>query len=113
MQQLRIVVKPFKLEAVLKELKQDKDIIITHIEDVKGYTQTGRGRNVFYSSDDSISIEFLPKSYISIICSNEAKDRVVEKMENAARTAEVGDGKIFVVPVDRLIDIESADELTI
>lgn len=103
---MRIIAKPFKAEAILEALKDEEGLWLSHVEEVKGYTEVREEFRSFYRESE-FKIDYLPKSYVSIICEDDKQEKVIAILEEVARTAEVGDGKIFVMPVNKIIDIGS------
>jgi nitrogen regulatory protein P-II 1 len=106
MKKIEAIIKPFKLDEVKTALTKIGVQGMTMTEVVgfgrqKGHTETYRGAE--YKTD------FLPKSKIEIIVTDELVTQVVETIERAARTGKIGDGKIFLFPVEEVIRIRTGE----
>ena len=91
------VIKPFKLDDVREAL----DLIGVHgmtVTEAKGYGRQ-KGHTEIYRGAEYV-VNFLPKVRIEIAVSDDRADEVVEAVERAARTGQIGDGKIFVTPIE-------------
>jgi nitrogen regulatory protein P-II 2 len=100
------VIKPFKLEDVREAL----DRIGVHgmtVTEVKGYGRQ-KGHTEIYRGAEYV-VSFLPKVRIEIAVSDDRADEVVETVERAARTGQIGDGKIFVTPIERAQRIRTGE----
>ncbi len=106
MKMVMAVVKPFKLEDVREAL----DSIGVHgmtATEVKGYGRQ-KGHTEIYRGAEYV-VSFQPKVRIEIVVSDERVDDVVEVIERTARTGQIGDGKIFVMPVERSLRIRTGE----
>ena len=104
---VRAVIKPFKLEDVLEALR-DLDIRgVTAIE-VSGFGRQG-GHVEMYRGIE-YRIDFLPKIELEIVVTDELVDDVLAAIRDGAGTGKIGDGKIWVVPVDRVVRVRTGDE---
>ena len=106
MKKIEAIVKPFKLDEVKNALTKIGVQGMTMTEVVgfgrqKGHTETYRGAE--YKTD------FLPKSKIEIIVTDELVTQVIETIERAAKTGKIGDGKIFIMPVEEVIRIRTGE----
>ena len=106
MKKIEAIVKPFKLDEVKNALTKIGVQGMTMTEVVgfgrqKGHTETYRGAE--YKTD------FLPKSKIEIFVTDELVTQVVETIERAAKTGKIGDGKIFLFPVEEVIRIRTGE----
>ncbi len=106
MKKIEAIVKPFKLDEVKNALTKIGVQGMTMTEVVgfgrqKGHTETYRGAE--YKTD------FLPKSKIEIIVIDELVTQVIETIERAAKTGKIGDGKIFIMPVEEVIRIRTGE----
>jgi nitrogen regulatory protein P-II 1 len=106
MKKIEAIVKPFKLDEVKNALTKIGVQGMTMTEVVgfgrqKGHTETYRGAE--YKTD------FLPKSKIEIIVTDELVAQVIETIERAAKTGKIGDGKIFIMPVEEVIRIRTGE----
>lgn len=97
MKQLTIVVKPFRAEAVLRAIA-DLDVASVVVREAKGYSRQKGYLDRYLGSEYSMA--FLPKIEISVCVSDERAEEVAGRIVRAARTGRMGDGKIFIVPID-------------
>ena len=106
MKKIEAVIKPFKLDEVKEALHEVGLQGITVLE-AKGFGRQ-KGHTELYRGAEYV-VDFLPKVKLEIICSDDMVDRAVEAIINAARTGRIGDGKIFVSPVDEVIRIRTGE----
>jgi nitrogen regulatory protein P-II 1 len=106
MKKIEAVIKPFKLEEVKDALAKIGVQGMT-VSDVKGFGRQ-KGHTESYRGTE-YKVDFLPKSQIELIISDELLDLVVETIENAAKTGKIGDGKIFVSPIEEVIRIRTGE----
>ncbi len=104
MKLITAIIKPFKLEAVKEALTQVGVEGMT-VTEVKGFGRQKGHTEVYRGSE--YTVDFLPKIKIEIVVANEMKDKVVAAIVNAAKTGKIGDGKVFVSPVDDVIRIRT------
>ncbi len=100
------IIKPFKLEEVRDALLNIgvHGMTITEVKGSgrqKGHTEIYRGAEY--------AVNFLPKIRIEVAVASEEADRVVEAIRTAAKTGEIGDGKIFVAPIDQALRIRTGE----
>ena len=100
------IIKPFKLEEV-KEALSEIGIEGMTVTEVKGFGRTGGKKEVYRGS--AYVVDFVPKVKIEIIVPNENVQQVVTVISEAARTGKIGDGKIFILPVDEVIRIRTGE----
>ena len=107
MKKVEAIIKPFKLDDVRQALS---DIGITGMTatEVKGFGRQ-KGHTELYRGAEYV-IDFLPKVKIEIVIGDELVDQAIEVVTNAARTGKIGDGKIFVSDVERVIRIRTGEE---
>ena len=107
MKKIEAIIKPFKLEDVRQALS---DIGVTGMtaSEVKGFGRQ-KGHTELYRGAEYV-IDFLPKVKIEIVVSDEQVDSSIEAITNAARTGKIGDGKIFVSDVARVVRIRTGEE---
>ena len=107
MKKVEAIIRPFKLDEV-KIALVNAGVVGMTVSEVRGFGrqngQTERYRGSEYT------VEFLQKLKIEIVVEDEQVDMVVDKIVNAARTGEIGDGKIFVSPVDNVIRIRTGEK---
>lgn len=106
MKKVEAIVKPFKLEEV-KEALAGVGVQGMTITEVKGFGQQ-KGHKELYRGAEYV-VEFLPKVKIEIVVSEDALDAVVQAIVKAASTGRIGDGKIFVSPVDDAVRIRTGE----
>ena len=106
MKKIEAVVKPFKLDEV-KEALTDAGVSGITVTEVKGFGRQ-KGHTELYRGAEYV-VDFLPKVKIEVVVEDDQVDRVVEAIELAARTGRIGDGKIFVVPVERAVRIRTGE----
>ena len=106
MKKIEAVIKPFKLEEVKDALAKIGVQGMT-VSDVKGFGRQ-KGHSETYRGTEYM-IDFVPKSKIETIVSDELVTQVVETIENAAKTGKIGDGKIFLSPIEEVIRIRTGE----
>jgi nitrogen regulatory protein PII len=106
MKKIMAIVRPNKLQ-VVKEALDDIGIPSITVTEVKG---RGKQRGVIeIYRDREYCIDLLPKLEINIVVSDDKVDMVIETIAKAARTGEIGDGKIFVMPVEEVVRIRTGE----
>ncbi len=104
MKLITAIIKPFKLEAV-KEALTNVGVEGMTVTEVKGFGRQ-KGHTEIYRGSE-YTVDFLPKAKIEIAIPDEMKDKVIAAIANAAKTGKIGDGKIFVTPLDEVIRIRT------
>lgn len=107
MKKIEAIIKPFKLDNVKEGLNEIGIKGIT-ISEVKGYGRQ-KGHTEIYRGAEYI-VDFLPKIKIEVVVSDNLVDAVIEKIIENAKTGKVGDGKIFVIPIDEAIRIRTGEK---
>jgi nitrogen regulatory protein P-II 1 len=100
------IVKPFRLEEIKDTLKAAGVAGIT-VAESKGFGRQGGQTETYRGSE--YRVDFVPKVRIEVVTTDEDADRVVELLADAARTGQIGDGKIWVTPVERLVRIRTGE----
>jgi len=100
------VIKPFKLDEVRDALTRLGVHGMT-VTEVKGYGRQ-KGHTEIYRGAE-YAVNFLPKLRVEIAVASDQVDRVVEAVSNAAKTGQIGDGKIFVTPVEQAVRIRTGE----
>jgi nitrogen regulatory protein P-II 1 len=100
------IIKPFKLDEVKQALSEIGVAGLTATE-VKGFGRQ-KGHTELYRGAEYV-VDFLPKVKVEVVVSDQLVGRVVEVIERAAKTGRIGDGKIFVVPVEEVIRIRTGE----
>ncbi|HDP88825.1 MAG: P-II family nitrogen regulator [Chromatiales bacterium] len=107
MKKVEAIIKPFKLEDV-REALTDAGITGLTATEVKGFGRQ-KGHTELYRGAEYV-VDFLPKVKIELVVDDSVVDTCVEAISSAARTGKIGDGKIFVTPVERVIRIRTGEE---
>lgn len=107
MKKIECVIRPQKLEDVKKALT-DAGIIRMTVTEVRGYGKQ-KGMVQHYRTTETL-VNLLPKMEIQIVVSDEDVDRTVQAIANAAKTGEIGDGKIFISPISEVIRIRTGEK---
>ena len=103
------VIKPFKLDDVKDALKAIGVAGIT-VEEVRGFGRQGGHTETYRGAE--YKIDFVPKVSLSIVIDDDAVDGVVDTIVSSAATGKIGDGKIWVTDVERLVRIRTGEEGT-
>ena len=106
MKMVTAVVKPFKLDDVREALSEIGVQGIT-VTEVKGFGRQ-KGHTELYRGAEYV-VDFLPKVKIEVAVIDSVLDQVIEAISNAANTGKIGDGKIFVAPVEQVIRIRTGE----
>jgi nitrogen regulatory protein P-II 1 len=107
MKQIEAIIKPFKLDEV-KEALTKVGIQGMTITEVKGFGRQ-KGHTELYRGAE-YSVDFLPKVKIQILVPDDKASQVVDAILQTARTGKIGDGKIFIVPVEEVIRIRTGEK---
>jgi nitrogen regulatory protein P-II 1 len=107
MKQIETIIKPFKLDEV-KEALTKIGIEGMTVTEVKGFGRQGGHTELYRGAE--YSIDFLPKVKIQILTPDEKVAQIVETVVRVARTGKIGDGKIFVTPVEEVIRIRTGEK---
>jgi len=103
---IEAIIKPFKLDEV-KEALQEVGLQGITVTEAKGFGRQ-KGHAELYRGAEYI-VDFLPKVKLEIIVADESATQVVETIERAARTGRIGDGKIFVMPMEEVVRIRTGE----
>lgn len=106
MKKIEAIIKPFKLEEV-KNALASIDILGMTITEVRGFGRQKGHKEVYRGAE--YDVDFLPKIKIEIVLPEEDVDEVIEIISNSARTEKIGDGKIFVMPVEETVRIRTGE----
>ena len=106
MKRIEAVIKPFKLEDV-KDALTEAGITGMTVTDVKGYGRQ-QGHSELYRGAEYI-VDFLAKTKLELIVNDEEVENVIKLIAEAAKTGKIGDGKIFVMPVDDVVRIRTGE----
>ena len=100
------IIKPFKLDEV-REALTSAGIQGLTVTEVKGYGRQKGHTEIYRGAEYAVS--FLPKVKVEIAVSDDLAEQAVEAILSAARTGQIGDGKIFVFPIDRAVRIRTGE----
>jgi len=106
MKKIEAIIKPFKLDEVKESLSNIGIQGIT-VSEVKGFGRQ-KGHTELYRGAEYV-VDFLPKVKLEIIAKDEMVAAVVEAISKAAKTGRIGDGKIFVVPIEDVVRIRTGE----
>ncbi len=106
MKKIEAIIKPFKLDEV-KEALHEVGVQGVTVTEVRGFGRQ-KGHTELYRGAEYI-VDFLPKVKIEVIIENGQVDDVIEAIQSAAHTDRIGDGKIFILPVENVIRIRTGE----
>jgi len=106
MKKIEAIIRPFRLDDV-KEALDEAGVVGLTITEVKGYGRQ-KGHTELYRGAEYV-VDFVPKLKLEVVVTDELVERAVEAITEAARSGRVGDGKIFISPVDDAIRIRTGD----
>ena len=106
MKKVEAIIKPFKLDDV-KEALNEIGIQGMTISEVKGYGRQ-KGHKEIYRGAEYV-VDFIPKIKIEIIVDASVTDQVVATIQKAANTGKIGDGKIFILPIDNVLRVRTGE----
>ncbi len=107
MKKIEAIIRPFKLDEV-KIALVNAGVVGMTVSEVRGFGRQ-KGQTERYRGSE-YTVEFLQKLKVEIVVEDAQVDLVVDKIISAARTGEIGDGKIFVSPVDQIIRIRTGEK---
>jgi len=106
MKKVEAIIKPFKLDEV-KEALHGIGVQGLTVTEVKGFGRQ-KGHTELYRGAEYV-VDFLPKIKLEVAVGDDLVDKVIEAIVNSANTGRIGDGKIFVVPMDEVIRIRTGE----
>lgn len=109
MKKVECIIKPFKLDDVKEKLTEIGVLGMTVIE-VKGFGRQ-KGHTEIYRGAEYI-VDFIPKVKLEIVVDDDSVEKVIAVVTETARTGQIGDGKIFVLPVEQVVRIRTGEQGT-
>jgi nitrogen regulatory protein P-II 1 len=106
MKQIVAVIKPFKLDEV-REALAEMGVSGLTVTEVKGFGRQ-KGHTELYRGAEYV-VDFLPKVKVEVVVKGEDVERCIEAILRAAKTGKIGDGKIFVLPVEQVVRIRTGE----
>lgn len=106
MKKIEAIVKPFKLDDV-KEALTDAGVVGMTVSEVRGFGRQ-KGHTEMYRGGE-YTVDFLPKLKVEVVVPDHLADKVVSLITTAARTGAIGDGKVFVCPLDDAVRIRTGE----
>ncbi|UCG51086.1 MAG: P-II family nitrogen regulator [Candidatus Latescibacterota bacterium] len=106
MKKVEAYIKPFKLDDV-KAALMEMGVRGMSVTEIRGFGRQ-KGHTELYRGSE-YKVDFLPKTKLEIVVSDEMVERVLEVIQKVARTGQVGDGKIFILPVEDAIRIRTGE----
>jgi nitrogen regulatory protein P-II 1 len=103
---IEAIIKPFKLDEV-KEALHEVGVSGITVTEAKGFGRQ-KGHTELYRGAEYV-VDFLPKVKLEVVVPDDLTERVVEAITNAAKTGRIGDGKIFVVPIESAVRIRTGE----
>ena len=107
MKKIEAIIKPFKLDEV-KEALQEQGIQGLSVTEVKGFGRQ-KGHTELYRGAEYV-VDFLPKIKVELVVEEGQADQCIQAIVKAAKTGKIGDGKIFVSNIDKVIRIRTGEE---
>jgi nitrogen regulatory protein P-II 1 len=106
MKKIEAIIKPFKLDEV-KDALHEVGVTGMTVSEVKGFGRQ-KGHTEVYRGAEYV-IDFLPKIKVEVVLDDRLVERAVYAIQDAARTDKIGDGKIFVIPIEQAIRIRTGE----
>ncbi|MGA7826827.1 MAG: P-II family nitrogen regulator [Geobacteraceae bacterium] len=107
MKLVEAIIKPFKLDEV-KDALNELGIMGITVSEVKGFGRQ-KGHTELYRGAEYV-VDFIPKVKLEIAVADDMVAKVIETIENAAKTGRIGDGKIFVMPLEEAVRIRTGEK---
>ena len=104
MKKIEAIIKPFKMDEV-REALSEAGVVGMYVSEVKGFGRQKGHKEIYRGSE--YNVDFLPKIKIEMVLADEKVEEVIETIRMAANTDKIGDGKIFVVPVEQAVRIRT------
>jgi nitrogen regulatory protein P-II 1 len=107
MKKVEAIIKPFKLDEV-KEALHEVGIKGITVTEAKGFGRQ-KGHTELYRGAEYV-VDFLPKVKVEVVMEDSMVERAIEAIQQAAQTGRIGDGKIFVIPIEEVIRIRTGEK---
>lgn len=104
MKKIEAIIKPFKMDEV-REALSEVGVVGMSVSEVKGFGRQKGHKEIYRGSE--YNVDFLPKIKIEMVLADEKVEEVIGTIRKAANTDKIGDGKIFVVPVEQAVRIRT------
>lgn len=106
MKLITAIVKPFTLDDVKTSL-EDAGVLVMTVSEIQGYGRQKGHTEVYRGAE--YSVDFVPKVRIEVVVDDSIVDKVVDSIVRAARTGKIGDGKVWVSPVDTIVRVRTGE----
>ncbi len=106
MKLITAIVKPFKVEDV-KEALKDAGVVGMTVSEAQGFGRQGGHTEVYRGAE--YTMDFVPKVRIEVLVEDELAQEVIEALVKAARTGQIGDGKVWAVPVEEVVRVRTGE----
>ena len=106
MKKVEAIIKPFKLEEV-KEALRGAGVLGLTVSEVQGYGRQGGKSEVFRGSE--YKVDFVPKVKIEVLVESSQAEKIMDIIASAARTGKIGDGKLWAMPIERLMRVRTGE----
>lgn len=103
---IEAIVKPFRLDAV-KQALEDLGVLGLTVTEVRGFGRQ-KGHSELYRGAE-YTVDFIPKVKLEVVVETDMAEKVIESISGAARTGKIGDGKIFVYPLQDVVRIRTGE----
>jgi len=100
------IVKPFKVEDV-KEALKDAGVVGMTVSEAQGFGRQGGHTEVYRGAE--YDVDFVPKVRVEVLVEDELAQEVIEALVKAARTGQIGDGKVWAVPVEEVVRVRTGE----
>ncbi|HEY4117675.1 MAG TPA: P-II family nitrogen regulator [Byssovorax sp.] len=106
MKKVEAIIRPFKLDEV-KDALAEVGVQGMTVTEVKGFGRTGGKKEVYRGS--AYVVDFMPKVKVDVVVPDAMVQSVIDAIEKTAKTGKIGDGKIFVIPVEEVVRIRTGE----
>ncbi|MEZ4394029.1 MAG: P-II family nitrogen regulator [Polyangiales bacterium] len=106
MKRVEAIIKPFKLDEV-KDALAEVGVQGMTVSEVKGFGRTGGRKEVYRGS--AYVVDFVPKVKVEVVVHDEQVASVIDAIQRSAHTGRIGDGKIFVIPIEEIVRIRTGE----